>query len=539
MTVPNDAFDVLIVGFGPVGATLANLLGEHGVRTLVVDRASDIFEAPRAIALDNEALRILQLAGLEEDAFERIAIPQVRLHSPQFGQFGRLNTCGALDGHPRLVTFFQPALERALRARLADRSSVSTQVGTELVDFAETDAGVEATLAAAGGEQRVVHARYLVGADGASSFVRKRIGQEFAGKTYAEDWLIVDARDLPKPIDHVEFTCDPARPSVHMVAPGGRQRWEFMLKPGETAADMERDERIRELLSPWLDGESPTVERKAVYRFHARTVDAFAVGRVFLVGDAAHVTPPFAGQGLVAGLRDAANLGWKLAWVVTGRADPAILDSYDRERRPHAKAMIDLARFLGRMIMPRSAFAAAGIHGSVRTMRLLPPVRAWFDDLGMKPANEYADGLFVRGSRRSGLVRGGLLPQGWLRGGDGALLQSDDVLGPGFSLVGFGQDPGAHLDEGSRSALERCGARTVQISHRGQRLHHLPGRPVFEDIAEALLPGKAPFGWAAVVRPDRIVMHEGPVETSARLVRTSLGLLGNEHADGVRLTPAR
>lgn len=539
MTTADDRFDVLIAGFGPVGATLANLLGEHGVRTLVVDRASNIYMAPRAIALDNEALRILQLAGLAEDAFERIAIPTVQLHSPQFGQFGRINTCGALDGHPRLVTFFQPALERALRARLADRPSVTAQVVTELTDFAETASGVEARLTGPDGEQRVVHAAWLVGADGASSFVRKRIGQEFAGKTYAEDWLIVDARDLPRPIDHVEFTCNPARPSVHMVAPGGRQRWEFMLRPGETADEMERDERIRELLAPWLDGRSPAIERKAVYRFHARTVDAFSVGRVFLAGDAAHITPPFAGQGLVAGLRDAANLGWKLAWVVTGRADTAILDTYDCERRPHAKAMIDLARFLGRMIMPRSALAAAAIHGTVRAMRVLPPARAWFDDLGMKPANEYKDGLFVRGARRSGLVRGGLLPQGWLRQGEGALVQSDDVLGRGFGLVGFGRDPGEYLDEASRSEFERRGGRIVQISHRGQRLHLAAGRPVHEDITEALLPGKAPFGWAAVVRPDRIVMHEGPVEESARLVRASLDLLGTPHVEGVQLSPAR
>ncbi|MEQ8232292.1 MAG: FAD-dependent monooxygenase, partial [Gammaproteobacteria bacterium] len=515
-----------------VGAALANLLGEHGVSTLVIDRAADIYLAPRAIALDNEALRILQLAGLSEDAFERIAIPTVRLHSPAFGHFARIDSCGETDGHPRLVTFHQPDLERALRARLTARQSVTTWTSTELVDFEETTTGVSASLRTVDGVTRRVAASYLVGADGASSLVRKRIGQEFAGRTYAEDWLIVDALDIPTPIDHVEFSCDPARPAVHMCAPGGRQRWEFMLRRGESAATMERDDSVRALLAPWVGNTPVTIERRAVYRFHARAVDAFSRGRVFLVGDAAHVTPPFAGQGLVAGLRDAANLGWKLAWVVQGRADAAMLASYDRERRPHAKAMIGLAQFLGRLIMPRSIVAAGTIHGGIRALRLLPAMRRWFDNLGMKPKNEYTDGLFVSGGARGPLVRGGLLPQGWLRTPDGALLASDEVLGGGFCLVGFGRDPGPHLDDEARAALAAVGGRCVPIAHRGQHLERAPGVAAAEDIADALVPGGAPAGWAAIVRPDRIVMHHGPVEEASRLVRESLALLGTPRGAG-------
>ena len=203
-----DSVEVVVVGFGPVGATIANLLGQYGVRTLLVERATDILMMPRAIALDNEALRILQLAGVAESDFETIAIPYVRMRSPMLGLFGRVNSLGSLDGHPKLVTFYQPDLERCLRARLATYDCAHVALGVELKSFTEERDHVLASLDLGQGRTRVVRARYLVGADGASSLVRQLIGQEFKGKTFAEDWLIVDARHVPRPIDHIEFICD-------------------------------------------------------------------------------------------------------------------------------------------------------------------------------------------------------------------------------------------------------------------------------------------------------------------------------------------
>ncbi|MDH6147657.1 2-polyprenyl-6-methoxyphenol hydroxylase-like FAD-dependent oxidoreductase [Paraburkholderia sp. WSM4179] len=216
------------------------------------------------------------------------------------------------------------------------------------------------------GRRHAVRAPYLVGVDGASSLVRRLIGQEFKGRTFAEDWLIVDARHAPCPVDHVEFICDHRRATPHRVAPGGRERWEFMLRPGEHHEDTESETRIRELLSPWGNVDDMIIGRKSVYRFHARTVDAFSNGRMFLAGDAAHITPPFVGQGLAAGLRDAANLCWKLAWVVQGRADPRILIAMTRSGAPHAKAMINLAKFMGKLVMPRSGAVALLTHRLMR-----------------------------------------------------------------------------------------------------------------------------------------------------------------------------
>ncbi|MCY1017066.1 bifunctional 3-(3-hydroxy-phenyl)propionate/3-hydroxycinnamic acid hydroxylase [Pyxidicoccus sp. MSG2] len=524
--------EVLVVGFGPVGAAAASLLGGHGVRTLVVDRSRELLMHPRAIALDNEALRILQLCGLPEDAFPTLAIPYVRMHSPYCGEFARINTGGAINGHPKLVTFFQPELEQALRAKVASHPTVDTALGVELTELEERGGAVVATLKHADGSTAEVEAAYVVGADGAGSAVRRLIGLDFEGRTYAEDWLIVDARHVPRPIDHVEFLCHPRRPTPHMVAPGGRERWEFMLRPGESREEVTSDEGVLRLLSRWGRPEELHIERRAVYRFHARTADAFRRGRVFLAGDAAHVTPPFVGQGLVAGLRDAANLCWKLAWVLRYGAAPSILDSYDAERRPHARRMIALAQRMGRLVMPGNAAMAMLTHGLMRLLRLVPPVRTWLEELGVKPRQHFERGLFVRGRSRSRLRRGGMLPQGWLRGDDGSVRLSDDVLGPSLTLLGFGPDAGGQLDAAARAAFTAAGGRVVQLRHRGQRLHRAAHGDSWEDLHEALTPGAAPFGWAAIVRPDRTVLTDGPVSEVNRLVREALLLLGAPRAAG-------
>jgi 3-(3-hydroxy-phenyl)propionate hydroxylase len=504
MTSLPESVDVLVVGYGPVGAALAGLLGRYGVRTLVVDKLPDIWMAPRAIALDNEALRILQMVGLAEDAFPKVVIPQVRMHCPHLGEFARINTAGTVDGHPKLVTFYQPELERALRGHAERQPGVMARTGVEVVRLSDERDVVRVVLRTSDGVESVVNARYLVGADGASSSVRTAIGLDFEGETYSEDWLIVDALGVPENIDHVEFLCNPDRPTPHMVAPGGRTRWEFMLKAGETREEMEKDSTIAELLKPWARADDVRIERKAVYRFHARVCKRFSQGRIFLAGDAAHVTPPFVGQGLVAGLRDAANLAWKLAWVVRRRASETILETYDQERRPHAAKMIALAKFMGQLVMPRDHLRAILAHGSMALLRRIPPVRKFVDELGIKPKNAFAAGLFIPGGRAG--RRGAWLPQSVVRSDAGAVHLSDDLIGPELALVGLGVDPTPSLSEQSRRLWSHAGGRTV----------HMP------DTSDC--------GSCLVVRPDRTVMHDGPVREAERLVRESLRLLGTPAA---------
>lgn len=527
--------DVLLAGMGPVGATAANLLGRYGLRTLVIDKAHDIYMAPRAIVLDNEALRILQMAGLEDGAFATCAIAEVQMHSPLFGKYARANTAGQIDCHPQLVTFFQPELERVLRARLRQYDCVQTALGAELVDFTQDGHGVRATIRQADGTLATVQSRFLVGVDGASSFVRSHLGLGFEGKTSTQDWLVVDVLDAPVPIDHIEFICDPQRPSPHMPAPGNRQRWEFMLHPGETREQMEHPDTIRALLAPWCDARGCTIERTAVYRFHARLVDRFSQGRVFLAGDAAHITPPFAGQGLVAGLRDVANLCWKLASVVHGRAPLSMLDSYDTERRPHARAILNMARMMGALVMPRNRVKALLVHGLMGMLHRLPLTRAVFEELKFKPANRFRRGLFRRGRGGARLVRGGQLPQGWLRRAAGtACVPSDDHLGNALILLGFGCDPAAHLSAPMQAEWRAAGGRIVALRHRGQA--NLEDG-AWEDMSGCLVPGAAPVGWVAAVRPDRVVLHDGPLASLEAIVRESIDLLGGASAASVPAVP--
>jgi 3-(3-hydroxy-phenyl)propionate hydroxylase len=294
---------------------------------------------------------------------------------------------------------------------------------------------------------------------------------------------------------------------------------------------MEKPEKVRELLAPWCKPEDMVIERTAVYRFHARIVNRFSKGRVFLAGDAAHITPPFVGQGLVAGLRDVANLSWKLAWVVHGHADRSILDSYDTERRPHAKAVINFALLMGRLVMPRNRLTAFCVHGLMSLVQHIPGARAFFEDLKIKPPARFGRGLFTKGKTRSKLARGGMLPQGLVRKGiDSPFVQSDDVLGPRLTLVGFGCDPTAQLDPCMLATWEQTGGAIIHLRHRGQAG---TGEHSWEDMTDALVPGAAPAGWVAVVRPDRLVMHDGPLEEMGTIVGECLTLLRtDQHAHG-------
>lgn len=522
--------DVLIVGLGPVGAALAHLLGTYGVNVVAIDQTTEIFPKPRAIALDHEALRILQMVGVKEGEISTIGIPQVQYHSPMFGRFARVNSAVVVDGHPSLVTFYQPELEAVLRSKLAQSPTVLTRLGVRLDSFTDNDSQVVANLVDMEGRRTTVRARFMVGADGANSIVRRALGLEFPGASFQQDWLIVDARRVPNPVDHCEFICDPRRPTPHMPAPGDRQRWEFMLMPGETRELMETPENVYKLLAPWCDGSRIDIERTAVYRFHARQARAFSKGNCFLVGDAAHITPPFAGQGLVAGLRDVANLAWKLAAVVQHHAHPVVLASYDEERRPHARKIINLARFLGSVVMPRNRMMAFLMHGALRLAQLLPGGRALFEDMKIKPPNIFDRGLFVR-EWKDRLQAGASFPQAWVRPPSGTPMLSDDALGAGWSLVGFGVDPMPHVPPALLAKWLRMKGRVWQWKHRAQAQHLAPADRQLEALDNTHF-DKVPFGWVALVRPDRCVFAEGPLEDVAVLIQNALSRM---LADGQEL----
>lgn len=512
-------YEVVIIGAGPVGMALAAMLGRVDVKVLIVDRLDAIQTDPRAIALDNEALRILEMCGLSLDELDLVRIPAVNYWSPIFGQFGRMNTVESIDTLPPLVTFFQPALEAALEAEAHGATSVEVLRGVQASVIENLDDGARVRVCHVNdGTERDLNARFVVACDGASSPTRQSLGIEFSGVSYAQDWLIVDALSVPEPVEEITFYCDPARPAPHMPAPGGRQRWEFMLHEGESQAEFMQDAKIKELLKPWTTFEHITVERKAVYRFHARLADRFQVGSAFLAGDAAHVTPPFAGQGLVSGLRDVANLSWKLKAVLRNELPASVLASYTQERRPHTGKMIRLAQFLGGLIMPSSKLKATLVHGLAKFVGMLPVVHKVFTDMKVKPQNSFAEGLFLKSRSRATFAAGSHMPQWWLKSDQGERQRSDKVFGDRFLCVGVDCNPSALLGDNLIQQWQALGGDFISLSASvdpaklGGAWHlegvHLPrSQEVF------------------LLRPDRLIMASCKPKTLTSVMQKTLALL--------------
>ncbi len=421
------------------------------------------------------------MTGLPECSFDTVAIPRVQMRSPLLGDYACANTTGQIDGHPKLVTFFQPQLEEVLRARLAHHPSVEVRAGVEVTRLEQSEGSSRLHLRARDqGEESCVEASYVVGCDGANSFIRKALGLEMKGRTFLEDWLVVDARNAPQPIDHIEFICDPARPAPHMPAPGGRrERWEFKLRRGATR---EQDGTARD----GAPAAAPVDQRRARGARARRRLslpraagDRFSIGRVFLAGDVAHLTPPFAGQGLVSGLRDAANLAWKLAAVVQRRASAAILDSYS----------IDA----GRTRQPPSIWLSSWPDGDADEPLAGP--RGARPGAAARAVPTHAAALRRARGSREGLFRachgarfgpGTAFPQG-AAVPSGEIKLSDDVLGDGLCLVGLGVNPAERLTGESRARWEALGGRIVQITHRGQRLNLGSGVDRCEDTTGRFL----------------------------------------------------
>ena len=346
--------DVLIAGGGPTGVTLAKLLARRGVKVIVAEKEADIYPLPRAAHLDHEAMRILQEAGVADE---------VMASSRQVSRYDFLNAEGEVllrfdgmartgpGGWPLANMIHQPSVEAALRRSLARESCAELHTHWSLLSFNDDGDGITATIAMPTGE-RPLRARYLVGADGARSPVRERAGIAFEDLGFEEPWLVVDVLvDDPSrlPADNLQI-CDPARPTTCVLMGAGRHRWEFMIKPGETPEALSADVSIEALLAPWHVAGAVRLERKAVYTFRARIAERWRQGRVLLAGDAAHQTPPFAGQGMCSGLRDAANLAWKLAAVCVGHAPDVLLDTYHPERVPNLRATIQMAITMGRTV---------------------------------------------------------------------------------------------------------------------------------------------------------------------------------------------
>lgn len=349
--------DVAIVGAGPTGTAAAIELGRRGVTCLVLDRWHDVYDQPRAVHLDDEVYRLLDRLGVAEE-FAKVSRPArgLRLVTRRGLRLGELDRTGLseVSGYHRATMFDQPDLEAILRRRVAELPTVTLRGGVEVddLDVPATGAVTVHLRDVAADRPETVRARYVLGCDGANSTVRRVIGAQMRDLGFEQRWLVVDVdtdADL-RQWEGVHQVCDTRRAATYMRVGERRYRWEFRLLDGESATDHRDVESLLPLIDPWVTGVDPErlrLVRVAEYTFAARIADRWRHGPVFLLGDAAHLTPPFIGQGMGAGLRDAGNLAWKLADVLHGRLDAHVLDGYEAERAPHAEHMIGLARLVG------------------------------------------------------------------------------------------------------------------------------------------------------------------------------------------------
>ncbi|WP_411130044.1 bifunctional 3-(3-hydroxy-phenyl)propionate/3-hydroxycinnamic acid hydroxylase [Streptomyces sp. x-19] len=512
-----DEYDVLVVGAGPVGLTTAIQLGMRGWRVGVVERWPQRYPLPRAVVLDHEIARIVASLGLG-DALRTFSEP-AEDYEWRNGKGQTLLRLAFEDtsysGWPFVNIFTQPRLEAALEERARALPGVEILRGREAVDLAEEPTAVRLTIAENAGDQptgddgvrehRTLRAAYVVGCDGANSFVRSRMDTSMTDLGFRFDWLVVDV--IPDDQDRVWSPrnlqlCDPARPTTAVSGGPGRRRWEFMRLPGETIAELNSPETAWKLLAPWdIRRDNATLERHTVYTFQARWADSWRQGRLLLAGDAAHQMPPFAGQGMCSGIRDATNLTWKLALVLAGHADASLLDTYTPERSEHLRHAIDASVYLGRIICQTDPAAAAE-----RDKRMVADQQAGRDQLVSMLPGTLTGGLLVGDASGAPAEPAGQLSrQGQVRF-HGRTNLFDQAVGTGFTLLAA-QDPRHVLDDDALGWCERLGIRLLRITDD----HTAAGPADVVDLDGTYLAHVAATGQQALlVRPDFYVFGGAP-----------------------------
>ena len=438
-------YDVAIVGYGPVGATAANLLGQQGLDVVVIERDPDIYFRARAISTDEEVLRIWQQVGLA-DRLNADMQPGAGANfvDPDGASIIRLLPVDRGNGHPPQQFIYQPAVDKVLREGVDRFGNVSVLLEHECLRLVQHPDCVELMLAdLTRDEFKRIRARYVIAADGGSSAIRGQLGVGFGGRTFSERWIVIDTkviREWPGH-DRLRFHCNPARPTVDCPTPLGHHRWEFPMRDEEDDRDLLNEDAIWKILNhQGITTDDVEILGFACYSHHVRFADRWRVGRVFLAGDAAHAMPPWIGQGMCAGVRDVANLCWKLQAVLSESLPEAVLDTYQAERLPHVKEVTNRAVKVGKVIVDRHPLRAAVRRHVFRTANKLPGFSAWLRNNRWLPPAHYGSGLLARNGNPA---VGWLIPQPWVIDADGDRVRFDDIVGGHWTVLHTGTDAAA------------------------------------------------------------------------------------------------
>ncbi|MFQ5698968.1 MAG: bifunctional 3-(3-hydroxy-phenyl)propionate/3-hydroxycinnamic acid hydroxylase [Myxococcota bacterium] len=514
--MPEPDARIVVVGCGPVGMTLANLLGTYGVPTLVLERGPQLFDAPRAVGTDFDCLRAWQAVGLDEKLLadmipsgpDGIGLVYRDVHGRRFME---VRPRGREYGFAVGYGFIQPLVDRVLLSGLERFPHVQVRFGRRVDGVVEDAESVVVSGQTGDGRPFEVRAAWVVACDGGRSTVRRGLGIAMHGPRFAQRWLVLDtleAETAERNVRDVNIWCDAERPAVCVPRLHGHRRWEFLAHPDESDEALLSPATIRRLLAPHTDPDAVEVIRKVVHTFRGRVAERYRAGRVLLAGDAAHVTPPFAGQGMAIGIRDASNLAWKLALVSRSLASPAFLDSYQLERRPGAQATVRLALRLGRVMTPGGPLRARLVPAALRLLGRIPRVRAYLLEGGPRPKPRHRDGWYVA-SRRGGAA-GAMAHQPFVRTACGERVKLDRALGPGFAMLGIGCNPIRGLAEETRTYWRERGTRFLRVRSAGDPP---PEEPWIEDLEGGLqrwLGGRERR--LLLVRPDRYVACDVPAE---------------------------
>lgn len=480
-------YDVIIVGAGPVGLTLANLLSLYDVSVLLLEKHKSLYQAPRAVGLDDESLRIWQQCGLIDKMLPYIAMGKdgdiVFTYKTSSGKpFLSLKQNESPFGYAKGAVFLQNETDKILLNNLNSNSRVDVLFGKEVNELKQTE-----NIVMVKGDDFSFSAKYIVGCDGANSFIRNTLGIKMdVIKQYKNPWLVADLKnediDDNEIKEEVQVWCDREFSSVYVPLPLGYFRIEFMIPHDYREEEYLEDAIIKNLVNKRKQFNDIKVIRKAIYKFRAAIAEKYRDNRVFLAGDAAHNTPPFAAQGLASGLRDAANLSWKLAYKIQEKFPEKILDTYEQERKPHQEKMLKLAIDLGNIMMPTNSvveFTQESVLGAINNINFL---KRLIEIRGNNIQPHYEKGFIEKGFKTGNYIIQPILEN----------IKFDDVLGNEFSVLYNGGSPELTIPEKDYALFKQLGAKFVEISKYMW---------AFEDFL-----GK--YFLYALIRPDKFIYKQ-------------------------------